>query len=249
MVNLDYYKIGQKIRNFRRRENLSQSEMENKAEMSPGSLSRIENGEVNPTKETLLKIIDVLNLTTIEASALFGLELTDISNILKLSKDLLSTQDLNEVMQKAVNSIVYELNLLSAFMTLRKDNKLFATTTTNKWFDGAVLKIIGAPLNTLSVDLNKDLDNLCVKAFLNKKHYISNNLEEITVPAVPPRIAQLLTKVTGFKSAIVLPIMYKDKSLGTLMVGKNFIDDYLSEIPILEAFTEYIGEAIHRSKS
>src|SRR5262245_39597744 len=118
MVNQEYYKIGQKIRNFRKRAGLSQLQLETQIGMSPGGLSRIENGEVNPSKETLNKIIDELDLKAIEASPLFGVELTDISNLLRISKELTDSNDLNEILQKAVDDLVYELNLLSGFITL-----------------------------------------------------------------------------------------------------------------------------------
>ena len=42
--------LGNKIRAFRERAGLSQMQLELEIEMSPGSLSRIENNQVNPTK-------------------------------------------------------------------------------------------------------------------------------------------------------------------------------------------------------
>lgn len=56
MENINGVKLGNKIRFFRKRAGLSQFKLENEIGAAPGSLSRIENGEVNPTKETLEKI-------------------------------------------------------------------------------------------------------------------------------------------------------------------------------------------------
>lgn len=235
--------VGEKIRNFRKRAGISQLELEMRIGTSPGSISRIESGEVNPTKETLLKIIDALDLVSIEATSLFDIE-TNISSLLKIPSELLNSKDLNEILRKSVNIIVAELNLLSAFITVRKGNKLYSLSTTDRWFNKIVFKIIPVPFHELNVDLITDKDNLCVKSFLEQKIFISNSLEEFTVPAVSPNLVGLMNKVTGFKSGIVFPIMYKGESLGTFFTGKNFYDDFRSEIPILKEFTNYIGEAI-----
>lgn len=64
--------LGQKIKFFRKRAKVSQFELEGKIGASAGSLSRIESGEVNPTKETLEKIKKALNLTYIETLFLDG---------------------------------------------------------------------------------------------------------------------------------------------------------------------------------
>lgn len=69
--------LGQRIKYFRKRAGISQLELETLIGTSSGSLSRIENGEVNPTKETLSKIAEVLRLTSLQYSYLTG----PISNI------------------------------------------------------------------------------------------------------------------------------------------------------------------------
>ncbi len=65
--------LGQRIKYFRKRSGLSQLELEAAIATSAGSLSRIENGDVNPTKETLEKIGQALNLTLKQIVYLNGL--------------------------------------------------------------------------------------------------------------------------------------------------------------------------------
>jgi len=48
--------IGKKVKKFRNKAGLSQIELESMLDASSGSLSRIESGEVNPTKEMLNKL-------------------------------------------------------------------------------------------------------------------------------------------------------------------------------------------------
>jgi transcriptional regulator with XRE-family HTH domain len=64
--------LGSKIKYFRKRAKMSQLQLENEIGAAAGSISRIENGEVNPTKETLKKIHKKLKLTSREYRYLDG---------------------------------------------------------------------------------------------------------------------------------------------------------------------------------
>ncbi|MEO6729409.1 MAG: helix-turn-helix domain-containing protein [Candidatus Dojkabacteria bacterium] len=243
MINKEQYALGQKIRNFRKRANKSQMELELEIDASPGSLSRIENGEVNPTKETLMKLIDVLNLNSIEASIIFGIETTNISNILSISKDLYDSKNIDEILQKSVDGITYELNLLAGFITLVKEDRLFAQTTTRNLITEVALKVIGVPLSTLSIDMNNN-DNLMVRCVNTKQIVINSDHTKFLVPAISKVIANITVKLTGAKSGIALPIILDNNAIGAIYFGKNYIDNFEREIPILKAFTEYIASAI-----
>ena len=65
--------LGQKIRYFRKIRKISQFELELTIESAAGSISRIENGVVNPKKETIFEIARALNLTSFETAYLFGI--------------------------------------------------------------------------------------------------------------------------------------------------------------------------------
>lgn len=65
--------LGEKIKYFRKRAGLSQLDLEVAIDASAGSISRIENNVINPTKETILDISDALNLHPIETAYLFGI--------------------------------------------------------------------------------------------------------------------------------------------------------------------------------
>ncbi len=64
--------IGRRLKNFRKSKNITQQEIELRCGLSSGGLSRIENGLVNPTKETILKIANILNLNEKQISYLIG---------------------------------------------------------------------------------------------------------------------------------------------------------------------------------
>ncbi len=65
--------IGQKIRYYRIRAGMSQLELELLVHAAQGSISRIESGKVNPTKETIWAIARTLQLTNLEIASLFGI--------------------------------------------------------------------------------------------------------------------------------------------------------------------------------
>ncbi len=73
--------IGRRLKHLRKQRELSQLELESATSSSPGSISRIENGKVNPTRETLESISNALQLNEREKKYVFG-----VSNLLP-SKD------------------------------------------------------------------------------------------------------------------------------------------------------------------
>lgn len=67
--------ISEKVRFFRRRAGYSQLNLEAEADLSEGSISRIENENRNPTKETLAKIAKVLELDAKETAFLMDVNI------------------------------------------------------------------------------------------------------------------------------------------------------------------------------
>lgn len=64
--------IGQKVKKFRLRAGMSQLDLELSINSSPGSISRVEGDKVNPTKETILAVAEVLKLNYKETDYLIG---------------------------------------------------------------------------------------------------------------------------------------------------------------------------------
>jgi transcriptional regulator with XRE-family HTH domain len=67
--------LGERIRFFRQRAELSQLQLELKSGVSVGSLTRIERNIVSPTKETIAKLAVVLNLDAKELAYLYEINL------------------------------------------------------------------------------------------------------------------------------------------------------------------------------
>lgn len=71
---MDELPLGRKIYVLRENRSLSQTKLEVEAGLSFGTLSRIENGNINPTKETIIKIAQVLDLHDDEFNYLISLQ-------------------------------------------------------------------------------------------------------------------------------------------------------------------------------
>jgi transcriptional regulator with XRE-family HTH domain len=65
--------LGEKIRYYRKRMHMSQLILECSCNLCMGSVSRLESNQINPTKETLVKIVRVLKLNNEEILDLFGI--------------------------------------------------------------------------------------------------------------------------------------------------------------------------------
>lgn len=93
--------IGRKIRIYREVRNRTQLSVETEAGLASGMLSRIENGTVNPTKETIVQIGESLTLSNDELADLFGIRNTLQNNqqIFKLIPSSQNTQ-LNTLLNK-----------------------------------------------------------------------------------------------------------------------------------------------------
>ncbi|MCA9386826.1 helix-turn-helix transcriptional regulator [Candidatus Dojkabacteria bacterium] len=72
-------KLGSRIKKFRKRSGYSQFDLENNIDLSPGSISRIETGLVNPTKETIFLIAKALELNQKDTSELLGIPQVQIT--------------------------------------------------------------------------------------------------------------------------------------------------------------------------
>lgn len=70
-LEIDY---AARIREIRLSRNLSQFSAEIECNLPVGTISRIENKRVNPSKETLLKVVAGFTLNCAEACYLFGLD-------------------------------------------------------------------------------------------------------------------------------------------------------------------------------
>lgn len=242
--------IGQKIREYRNRAGLSQLDLEIAIEDAPGSLSRIESGKTNPTKETIIDIAKALNLNTIEISSLFGIDLLQgINQLLEESADLLSTLDLKEVLDKTVNSLVLKMGYLASAVFLVGDDgdRVYMHGLTWSNIAEKAVNCLDAPLESIYLSLSRDPFNLTVKAIKENKTYLTHHTHEYTVPMVTKDTADRIQEVTGDRSNIIYPLCVNNRPFGAIVYVKKVASDFRDERETLRLISRLIAVAIHNA--
>ncbi len=241
----DKLTLGEKIKFFRTQKKLSQSDLEIEGNISFGTISRIESGQINPTKETLAKIIAALDIKPNQAASLFDINFNDnLARIVKISKKLSSSLDIDEILQASVNEITYELDLLGAVIFLVKDDRIYSQTFTQTWYSKIILNLIPAPMKELSMSIKENPHNLLIKTIKEKKPKYSLYARDFAAPIISAELTDILQKIAGHKCGICFPIISEDKAIGAILFSKNYIDDFSSEKKILEAYVEHVGAVL-----
>jgi len=240
--------LGQKIRRFRKRAGLSQLALELAIEASPGSLSRIENGKVNPTKETIIEIARVLELETREIASLFGIEVHDNNHLFEETTKILSTQNLQEVLDRAVNNLIFKMGYLASCIFLVNGDNVGFSSLTNSNLSAKALACLDKPLSSLLLSLTNDTANLTVKAIKENKVYFTHYTRDYTVPAVTAETADKIQEVTGDKSNIIYPLFTDKQPFGAIVYVKKVVSDFKDERETLGIISKQIAIAIQNAK-
>lgn len=241
--------LGEKIEYYRKRSKRSQMDLEIEIEASAGSLSRIENNQVNPTKETILRICKALNLTSLESANLYELDLDEIPKMIRLANKINSTLDLDEMLDIAVNNIMTDFNLSGVIIFLIEGNFLY-TVAVDDAPPGRdfLFKVLGVTQFRLRIDLNSDTGNYAVKSIKHNKPYFSYDAYDFTKDIVSKEITKILSKASHYESGIVLPMKLNERPIGAVLFTKSVKEDFYQEYKSLEAFTDYLSTAVNNAQ-
>jgi len=239
---------GEKTRRFRKRAGLSQLSLELAIEASPGSLSRIESGKVNPTKETIIDIAKALELETKEIASLFGIEVYDNNHLFEETTRILSTHNLQEVLDRAVNNLIFKMGYLASCIFLAKGDHVGFSALTNSNLAAKALACLDRPLSSLSFSLTKDTSNLAVRAIKENKVFLTHYTREYTVPAVTVETADRIQEVTGDKSNIIYPLFTDEEPFGAIVYVKKVVSDFKDERETLGIISKQVAVAIQNAK-
>ena len=241
--------IGQKIKQFRKRVGLSQFELELEIGDSSGSISRIENGKTNPTKETIIDIAYALKLSTFENASLFGIDLSDINRLFEETTEILSTHNLMEVLDRTVNNLVLKMGYLASMILLADGDKVRFSALTMSNIAKKTMGCLDKPLDSLCLSLSRDASNLTVRAIKENKPYFTHHTHEYVVPAVIKQTADKIQKATGDKSNIIYPLSVNSGDpFGAIVYVKKYEDDFHDERETIGVITKQIAVAIQNAK-
>ncbi len=216
-------------------------ELELEIGASPGSMSRIESGQVNPTKETIINLSKLLELSETEIASLFSIPLLTPQKILSITSTLLNKDSIDEVLFEAVNEISDKLNYTGCSIFLLEGAVLKAKYVSQNNLSTKAVRAFGKTFDSLVVSKQIAPDNLMLKTALEGKTYTSTSLVEFGIGVAPPTVLKLAQKIIGMKVGISIPLKYKDEKIGALHLVKKDETDYSHEIPILQALANQIS--------
>ncbi len=246
--------LGQKIRKFRKRAELSQMELELEIGASPGSISRIENGQVNPTKETLYTISNILHLTSKETMEIYGIKPKNESfpDYLKMSRMIF----------KFAGRGTPRLNSIHLAQTLMEqmENKFhfggFSISEIGKDFIrlhyifntlmGKFLKEFYLGKNIyFKIPLEDTGLTYTIKASVENKIVIEKNLEEFIAPPLDKISSRIIQKVGNIGSMAAIPIALNNKVICTFNIAfKDDLETLRKNYKGLEQFKSEVEKMI-----
>ena len=186
-----------------------------------------------------------------------NVELVHINKVLSLLKKideivLGSTKSLEQVTQTVVDSIFtelgymksgYEIIMLTLLDNEEKVLKIIAishTETADK-----LLKASPIPFSDTVFPLWAT-ENILIKSILSKKMYVTDNAEDIYIPAMDAEWVRNFDSSVGINTSIVYPLVAKDRALGalTFILSKEESEIKEEEWAILENFVGAVGIAL-----
>lgn len=149
----DEHTLGRKLYAFREDRKLSQSRLEVEAGLSFGTISRIENGLVNPTKETLIKIGGILELDDSEFNFLLtGRRSTptekDVNYVIGKIRNLIDSSEFPAYLMDCEFRVWYWNDLVLKVLEIDKEK-------TEKYRGFSTVKILFHPEFNLSKKIPK----------------------------------------------------------------------------------------------
>ena len=248
-MEINSLSLGEKIRNYRKQREISQFNLEIKIGAAFGSISRIENNLVKPTRETLSKISKALDLTPSQTADLLGLRIFSPEELVNAINKISQSLDLEITIQTAVD-IMFDLypNYNGGTILLIEKERLFCKTASNVPRIKEALKLLPKAVYKLNISLS-DEENLIVKSIKHNKNYQSYDFVDFTRHAFNDSISRIISKILHFESGISIPILINNVPLGAALYTKRVREPFSQEeIKILTLLNNQLAIAITNAK-
>lgn len=251
--------LGHKIKSFRKRAGYSQLDLEMEIGSSAGTISRIENGQVNPTKETLLNIASTLKLEATETAQLFNIDLQQYSKSEAFSeieeikpydliREYLSAKIIKELVSDMLGEIEKKMDYIGSSLSvvnLKEDYihlAYLSRTFVAKFSELFILR--SKSFRKLRLKAKAEM-TLTKRAVLENRIFVGGRLRDFVSPPLANLEANIVQFIARIETMIALPV--KDKE-GKVIAVLNFatqkkqVDQ--SELDALEGIADYIGNLI-----
>mgnify|MGYP003729766153 CR=1 FL=1 len=161
----------------------------------------------------------------------------------KINSYILGIFDKWQLLQKIVDTVTIIGDYKVGYITLVKDNKVYARTVSRNLLGvKIVLKMLGRAFYKFYANLDKD-DTKTIRAIKENKIYIGDKFYEFVSPPAPKATAIIGEKLVGVSQHIAIPICSVNGVVGTLNIAsdKEFNNN---EIIQLKNYADQISIAI-----
>lgn len=174
----------------------------------------------------------------------------------KVTQIVLDTLDFNQVAQKICDSLLTELGYLNLGYRIivlslydEKEKGLRRISLSRTPQAQAAMDASSIPFHDIVIPITAT-DNLCTKAFLEKKEYSTSDWKDILSPPLTPEDARTNQQAAGIKTSMIFPIILKDNSVGTIIFSmiKSPKEVTPSEYDLIHGFTDVVGIAIQNAR-
>ncbi|OGC69566.1 hypothetical protein A2415_03255 [candidate division WWE3 bacterium RIFOXYC1_FULL_39_7] len=248
-MELTKSQLGEKIRNYRTRKGVSQFELELYMNTSPGRISKIENGKINPDKETIIEIAKFLKLKSSEISSLFGIDYLDLAHLSKDLSKLILLNTKENIIDFVVDDLSLKLGYIASAIFINEQGRIYMRGLTKSKYSRQALAVLSKPLNEYYMEIQNAPHNLVVKSLVKEKFYKTNKTSKYTSPLVSVKEANKIQLITGDKSNIIIPLLCNDEKIGAIVFVSKYKTDFSEDLDILKLVSEQIATTLYRCTS
>ncbi len=174
--------------------------------------------------------------------------LKDIQVISEVSEGILSTLNLEDLLQRAVDNVISRYGFLGGVFLLKDGNTLYANTISKGKIALKFLNLIDKPVSSLKTDILGNKDNYIVKSIIKKQIVVGNDLLDFTRGVIPDNLGDLAKRLTNTRSCISIPVQFDGKVFGAFFISESSKTDFTFELPVLETFSNQLAIAIINSR-
>lgn len=238
------------IKKFRIRAGLSQFDLECKINAAFGSISRIENGKVDPSKETINRIVHELKLSTHEAGLLYALDINQYRSLISSINRIHAQSNLLDTVQVAANEMFNIVNLQGSAIFILEGEELVLKVLSQDWYTKKVLDIVSVHISNIRYRLDSDIDNGILQAARIKKLVMLDTLFECITPMLGKKTCDFIQRLIKFKGVGIVPILGENNELVGVMPFSYGAEDAIEEkLPIIMGFGDAVAVAISKFTS
>lgn len=233
--------IGEKIRNYRTQRQFSQLDLETEAGMANGSVSRIEHGSTNPTKETIADIALALKLNAHEIANLYGIDDYNPAELIKAASKLFKSKDISELAKNIVDDLIFKLGYIASAFFIVKDGYIITKGITKTHISEVTFELLGdIPIENIKWDVNETNPSKLVEVVINKEPLIVPRDSDYLYPALTKEVADLIQEKTGDDKTLLYPVKLNDIVIAILAIASKVHTDFENDMPIIESVSEQI---------